>query len=226
MQIHEPIEPFTFLWWKGLLSCLILISLIFIFFTKKKIKSKEKYTQLFAYLAILVYVITICSAILTDEWNIKNFLPLHLCNFSYFICIILLLSKKQWMFEWSLLIAVPSAFHALLTPELYMGMNNWYLFEYYFMHGSLILVPLYLMFVMNYKLRILSWWKTLLRAQFTMILVYLLNLTLKTNYMFLIDPPLVENLLLIGEWPYYILYAELFAIMHVAVIYKISPKHI
>ena len=36
MQIHEPIEPFTFLWWKGLLSCLILISLIFIFFTKKK----------------------------------------------------------------------------------------------------------------------------------------------------------------------------------------------
>jgi uncharacterized membrane protein YwaF len=94
------------------------------------------------------------------------------------------------------------------------------------MHGSLILVPLYLMFVMNYKLRILSWWSTFLRAQILVVIVFLLNLILGTNYMFLLSKPLVNNPLILGDWPFYILFVQLIGFLHIVVIYKLSPKHI
>jgi len=147
-----------------------------------------------------------------------------LCNISYFICILVLLSKKQWMYEWALLLAMPSAFNALITPELIWGSNNWHIFEYYFTHAILILVPLYLMLVMNYKLRILSWWKTFLRAQIVFLIVFVLNLILDTNYMFLLSKPLVNNPLIIGDWPFYILSVQLIGLSHIVVIYKLSPK--
>ena len=221
LQIIEPLSP---LWWKGLVSCFFLISSVIILTRNKSVEFNEITSAYFAYLAIIIYVATNIFAIIIGDWTIQNFLPLHLCNISYFICILVLLKGKQWMFEWSLLLALPSALNALITPELIWGSSNWNIFEYYFMHGSLILVPLYLMFVMNYKLRIFSWWKTFLRLQIVFLIVFSLNLLLDTNYMFLLSKPLVNNLLIIGDWPFYILNVQLIGFLHILIIYKLSPK--
>jgi len=226
MLIHELIEPLSDLWWKGIVSCFLVISLVILFLRNKSIKFKEKTSLYFAYLAIIFYVTTNIFSLIIGNWTIQDFLPLHLCNISYFICILVLLNKKQWMFEWTLMLAMPSALNALITPELIWGSSNWHIFEYYFMHGSLILVPLYLMFIMNYKLRIFSWWKTFLRAQIIFVIVFILNLILDTNYMFLLSKPLVNNPLIIGDWPFYILIIQLIALLHIVVIYKLSPKRI
>ena len=222
--MHEIIIPLTPLWWKGIITCFVIISLLILLLRNKSIEFKEKTSTYFAYLAIIFYVSTNIFALIIGNWTIQDFLPLHLCNISYFICILVLLNKKQWMYEWTLLLAMPSALNALITPELIWGSTNWYIFEYYFMHGSLILVPLYLMFVMNYKLRIFSWWKTFLRAQIVFVIVFLLNLILDTNYMFLLSKPLVNNPLIIGDWPFYILFVQLIGLLHIVIIYKLSPK--
>ena len=224
MLIHELIAPLSLLWWKGIVCCFIVISLVIISLRNKSIEFKEKTSTYFAYLAFIVYLTSNIFSVIIGNWTIRDFLPLHLCNISYFICILVLLNKKQWMYEWTLLLAVPSALNALITPELIWGSTNWYIFEYYFMHGSLILVPLYLMFVMNYKLRIFSWWKTFLRAQIVFVIVFLLNLILDTNYMFLLSKPLVNNPLIIGDWPFYILFVQLIGLLHIVIIYKLSPK--
>ena len=224
MLIHEIVEPFSFLWWKGIVSCFFLTYLILLCLRCKSIEFKEKISTYFAYLAIFIYVTANIFSIIFGNWTIKDFLPLHLCNISYFICILVLLNKQQWMYEWTLLLGMPSALNALITPELIWGSSNWSIFEYYFMHGTLILVPLYLMFIMNYKLRILSWWKTFLRAQIVFLFVFLLNLILGTNYMFLLSKPSVNNPLIIGDWPFYILYVQLIGLLHIVVVYKLSPK--
>tara|TARA_B110000483_G_scaffold190465_1_gene226078 strand:+ start:173 stop:853 length:681 start_codon:yes stop_codon:yes gene_type:complete len=226
MPMHEIIEPLSPLWWKGIATCFIVISLIIHLLKNKSIEVKEKTNKYFAYFAIIVYLLTNIYAILIDDWTVQDFLPLHLCNISYFICILLLLNKKKWMYEWTLLLALPSALNAIITPELIWGSSKWHIFEYYFMHGSLILVPLYLMFVMNYKLRLLSWWKTFLRAQIVIIIVFLINLMLGSNYMFLLSKPLVNNPLILGDWPFYILSVQLIGLLHIVVIYKLSPKYI
>jgi len=223
---NEIVAPLSLLWWKGLVSCFVVISLVIISSRNKSIKFKQITSTYFAYLAIIIYVTTNIFAIIIGKWTIQDFLPLHLCNISYFICILVLLNKKQWMYEWTLLLALPSALNALITPELIWGSSNWHIFEYYFMHGSLILVPLYLMFVMNYKLRILSWWKTFLRAQIVFVFVFSLNLILDTNYMFLLSKPSVNNPLIIGEWPFYILVVQLIGFIHIFIVYQLSPKYI
>ena len=198
MLIHELIEPLSSLWWKGIIICFVVISLLILLLRNKSIEFKEKTSTYFAYLAIIFYVSTNIFALIIGNWTIQDFLPLHLCNISYFICILVLLNKKQWMYEWALLLALPSALNALATPELIWGSSNWHIFEYYFTHGVLIFVPLYLMFVMNYKLRILSWWKIFLRAQIAFLIVFIFNFILDTNYMFLLSKPLVNNPFIIG----------------------------
>ena len=226
MLIHELIEPLSSLWWKGIVICFLLISLVIYYLRDKTIEFKEITSKYFAYLAIIIYLTTNIITVIMGDWTVQDFLPLHLCNISYFICIIVLLNKKQWMYEWALLLALPSALNALATPELIWGSSNWHIFEYYFTHGILIFVPLYLMFVMNYKLRILSWWKIFLRAQIVFLIVFTFNFILDTNYMFLLSKPLVNNPFIIGDWPFYILFVQLIGLLHIVLIYKLSPKYI
>ena len=226
MLTHELIEPLSLLWWKGIISCFLVISLVILSLRNKSVEFRKKIIIYFAYLAIIVFVTTNIFSLIVGNWTIQEFLPLHLCNISYFICILVLFNKKQWMFEWTLLLALPSALNALITPELIWGSSNWNIFEYYFIHGSLILVPLYLTFLMNYRLRITSWWKTFIRAQIVFVIVYLFNLILNTNYMFLMTKPSVNNPLIIGDWPFYILFVQLIGLLHIIIIYKLSPKYI
>ena len=124
MPIHELITPLSFLWWKGVVCCFIVISLVILLLRNKSIEFKEKTSTYFAYLAIIVYLISNVFSVIIGNWIIKDFLPLHLCNISYFICILVLLNKKQWMYEWTLLLAVPSSLNALITPELIWGSSK------------------------------------------------------------------------------------------------------
>lgn len=226
MPIHFVIEPLTPLWWKGILVSIFFIGLILFLFKKTNEQYKEYFNTFWAYLSVLIYLITTIVAVAVGEWTVQDFLPLHLCTISFFICVFVLLNKKQWMFEWALLVALPSGLHSLLTPELSMGISNWYLFEYYFVHGSLMLVPLYLTLVLGMRPRVGSWWKTFLRVQIGAVIIFPLNFIIDTNYMFLAAKPLVENPLLIGDWPFYILFLELFVFLHIALIYKLTPKKI
>ena len=127
MKIHELIDPLSPLWWKGILCCFIVISLVILYFRNKSFEFNEKMSTYFAYLAIIIYVTTNVFTLIIGNWTIQDFLPLHLCNISYFICILVLLNKKQWMYEWSLLLAMPSALNALITPELIWGSSNWHI---------------------------------------------------------------------------------------------------
>ena len=224
--MHEVIIPLTLLWWKGVVSCLVVISSVLLFFNRVSSEWKLWFTKLLAYTSMLVYTATTIVAIFAQEWTIQDFLPLHLCTISFFICIIVLLTKKQWMYEWALLVAIPSGLHSVLTPELSMGISNWYLFEYYFVHGSLMLVPLYLTTVLGMRPRIGSWWKTFLRVQIGAVIVFPFNFIFDTNYMFLAAKPLVDNPFLIGDWPFYIFFLELFVFLHILLIYTITPKKI
>ena len=88
------------------------------------------------------------------------------------------------------------------------------------------LVPLYLTLVLGMRPRFGSWWKTFLRVQITAVIIFPFNFIFDTNYMYLAAKPLVDNPLLIGDWPFYIFFLELFVLLHIVVIYKLSPKHI
>ncbi|MFN4808824.1 MAG: hypothetical protein ACK5F9_03220, partial [Bacteroidota bacterium] len=47
------------------------------------------------------------------------------------------------------------------------------------------------------------------------------NWTTDSNYMYLSAPPIVDNPLIIGDWPWYILVFEALALAHFAFLYSV-----
>jgi hypothetical integral membrane protein (TIGR02206 family) len=224
MLTHTIIEPLTSIWWTGLLTSILIIIFLVFGFKNTSLKVREISLKFFSIILFSVFIITTIIAIMGGDWSIQQNLPLHLCRISFFICIILLWNKKQWMYEWVLYLAIPSGLHSMLTPELTMGISIWYLFDYYLVHSALIFVPLYLTVVMGFKTRKDAWKTTFLRLQIAVAFIFPLNFIINSNYMYLKAKPIVENPLLIGDWPYYIFFLEFVVLIHIVLIHAITPK--
>ena len=224
MVDHLIIEPLSILWWKGLLSSFFSVTLLLFLLRKKSLKIKEKFQKALALAFILGYLNTLITTLKNGTWNIQDHLPLHLCRISFIICIITLLSKTQWMYEWCLFLAIPAGFHSLLTPELTNGTSNWFFFDYYFVHAGMLLVPLYLTLIMEMRPRKRAWIHTFYRLQIPVVFIFPLNFIINSNYMYLKAKPIVENPLVIGEWPYYILVLELITLLHIYIIHLVIFK--
>ncbi len=221
---HHLIQPLSSTWWIGLLSSIVVISFLLIFYKKKEVDKKAQFLKFLGFSFIIAFLISNSIGIYNGTWNIQDNLPLHLCRISFIISIIVLFTRKQWMYEWVLFLAIPSGLHSMLTPELTKGVSDWFYFEYYLVHAGLIFVPLFLTIVMGMKTRVDAWWKTLLRVQIPVVLIMPFNFLIDSNYMFLKAKPLVDNPLLIGEWPTYIIFLELIMVVHVFIIYKLATK--
>ena len=79
---------------------------------------------------LISYLISNSIAIYSGWWNLQDNLPLHLCRISFFISMIVLITRKQWMYEWVLFLAIPSGLHSMLTPEMTQGVSAWFYFDY------------------------------------------------------------------------------------------------
>jgi len=157
-------------------------------------------------------------------WSIQDSLPLHLCAIMWFLCIYLLLKNKKWVFEMILFIGMPGGIHSLLTPELTHGDSLLHKIDFFVGHGGLLLAPLYAILVLNMWPRKNAWWKSFLKLQPIVLIVFLINTLLNSNYMYLSAPPIANNPLippsdvLLGQWPYYILIFEICVLLHCGLI--------
>ena len=106
-----------------------------------------------------------------------------------------------------------------MTPEFTLGMDGFLFYEYYISHGGILLSALYLTLVLSFKPREGSWWKVFLRSQVLILIIGASNWVLSANYMYFSQKPIVENPFLIGNWPWYIFFIDLFAMVHFLLIY-------
>ncbi len=221
---HFVIQPLSTTWWGGIISSLVFIVSILFLFKNKSVVVKDNFAKWLSISFLLTYVISNSYVLYSGCWNVQDNLPLHLCRISFFISMIVLITKKQWMYEWVLYLAIPTGIHSILTPEMTQGVNAWFYFDYYFVHSGLILVPLYLMIVMRMRTRVDAWWRTILRLQIPVAIILPLNFLLESNYIYLRHKPLVDNPFLIGEWPVYIIFLEITMVAHVYIIHLLAPK--
>ena len=109
--------------------------------------------------------------------------------------------------------------HSMLTPEFTHGTDPVLMFDYFIVHGGLIAIPLYCIFVLGMKPRKKAWFKSFLYLQIFVICVGLIDYLLGANYMYLAVKPNVENPFLIGDWPFYIIGLELATLLHAFLVY-------
>ena len=213
------IEPLSSTWWIGM-SLSILVSFGIIQIAIRIPPDKRK-------ILMMILGFTLISIELMQQlylnhlglWSLKTSLPIHLCGISGILAGIMMFRSSHYGFEFLALIGSPGALHALLTPQLNHGTIPFLIFKYYVSHVGIILVPLFLAIVLGYRIKRSSWYRVLLLCQVLLIIIGLTNYFIGSNYMYLAEKPLVNNPMVVGEWPWYILGFEILGLVHILIFY-------
>ena len=207
-------------------NCVVLIVVVFVLGLGRFLSYQQnvKVTYLMGGILFVTSVVTPLRTAFNGHWNIVTDLPLHLCGISGLICSFLpFLKRKQALFDFVFYTGVIGGIMSVLTPQMngFDGSSFAYL-EYYVRHLSIFVLPLYMLQNLNIKLSKYSVFKSFVILNVLLIIIMPLNFYLGSNYMYLAEPPQVENPLVIGAWPYYLLWFELFIIILMSLFYFLS----
>ena len=218
------IEFFSDEWVRNSL-CTLFIIVTYLFIGKfMSPKNKLRMGILISILLILTTLTGHTRNIVNGYWNISDNLPLHLCSVSNLIaCFILFIPKNNRLFEFLFYAGIIGVIQAFFTPQInnFDGSNYEYL-EYYLSHGGIMLLPIFMFKNLGYELTKYSWIKVVLYLNILLAIVMPLNFIIDSNYMYLANRPNVDNPLIIGEWPYYILFWEVIVVILTYILYVIS----
>ena len=207
-------------------SLTIVLVLILGRFLNKKTK-----LNLAKVICVLIIFLTLYSHLIdliNGNWWLHEDLPLHLCSISNIIlCVILFIPKNNKLFEFLFYCGFLGGLMAILTPQInyYNGGVFMYL-EYYISHGSIMLIPLFMYYHLEMKLSKYSWLKTFIILNVLMIFIMPLNYLIGSgsNYMYLAESPKIDNPLVFGDWPYYILNWEVIVLVLFYITYLIFTR--
>lgn len=218
------IEFFSDEWVRNSL-CTLFIIVTYLFIGKfMSPKNKLRMGMLLSILLIFTTLTGHTRNIVNGYWNISDNLPLHLCSVSNLIaCFILFIPKNNRLFEFLFYAGIIGVIQAFFTPQInnFDGSNYEYL-EYYLSHGGIMLLPIFMFKNLGYELTKYSWIKVVLYLNILLAIVMPLNFIIDSNYMYLANRPNVDNPLIIGEWPYYILFWEVIVVTLTYILYVIS----
>ena len=164
--------------------------------------------------------------IASGTWDIQYNLPIQLCGISSLICCVLpFIKKKKKLFEFVYYTGIIGGVMAILTPQMnYFDGTIRYFLNYYVSHSLIIALPIFMFLHLDMKLPRLSWFKLWINLNILMAIIMPINFLLGSNYMYVNAPPQVDNPLVIGEWPYYILLWEVFILIIAYMTYSISRR--
>jgi hypothetical integral membrane protein (TIGR02206 family) len=207
-------------------NCAVLVVVIFILGLGRFLSYQQnvKVTYFMGGILFFSSVITPLRTVLNGDWNMVTDLPLHLCGISGLICSFLpFLKRKQALFDFVFYTGVIGGIMSVLTPQMngFDGSNFAYL-EYYVRHVLIFLLPLYMLQNLKIKPSKYSVLTSFIILNILMVIIMPLNFYLGSNYMYLAEPPQVDNPLVIGVWPYYLLWFEVFIIILMSGFYMLS----
>ena len=174
------------------------------------------------YASVLSFIIIIWTIIkiVLDDFDLKTDLPFHLCNLIALLMPIYAFTRKKVMYEILLFWVFTGTIQALFTPDLNNGFPHFTYIKYWFAHAGVVVFMLYATFVYNHKPDVKSIFKSYIALQIYVGFVCIVNLILDSNYFYINKKPNATTLLdMFGDWPYYIIVAELILIPFFFMVY-------
>ena len=155
-------------------------------------------------------------------------LPLQFCHFGFYFSIYLIyiastqkkINKKteNFIFDCAYVLGFAGAFQSLLNFD-DTGVNNLIgAFTLNWQHSLIILNILWLIFAYNKKFTLRGVFNAFIFINIIIIPVGFINYLLDANYMFICDPPNVESMFFVEEWPVYLIRLELIYLIYVLIL--------
>lgn len=207
-------------------NAVALAAILLVLFVGRFLNRKQNTIVLYLMGLILLFssIYSPLRSYLLGNWNTATDLPLHLCGISGIICAILpFLKRKQALFDFVFYTGIIGGIMSMLTPQMnsYDGSQFAYI-EYYIRHSIILVMPIYLLQNYGMELSRKSMFKTFVTLNILLAIIMPFNFYVAGNYMYLAEPPQVENPLVIGQWPYYVLWFEVFMIILLIVLFYLS----
>jgi len=153
------------------------------------------------------------------DFNYQEDLPLHLCSFLALIIPVLSFTRKYIYYEILFFLILAGTLQSLITPSEYNFLNFTF-FRYWFVHSGLVIFMLYATFIYKMRPTLKSVFKSFIGMQVYMIIMFIINYMLGSNYFYTNRKPNATTLLdVFGEWPQYIFVVELIVIPFFLLIY-------
>ena len=161
---------------------------------------------------------------LAGNFSIAVDLPFHLCGISAFICSVMpFLKNKQRLFDFVFYTGIIGGIMGILTPQMSDYDGSFYVyFVFYMRHILIFTMPIYMLRNLGLSLTKKSMVRTFVILNMLLAFIMPFNFIVGGNYMYLAEPPQVNNPLIIGEWPYYVIWFEVFVILLLVLLYYLS----
>ncbi len=204
----------------------LLVSLFFILFlpwlAKNKMNDRQQhYTG--AFIGILItgsLVLWNLLNYLGGEYNIKTDLPLQLCRFSNLAIVLVMVWRSQWWFELLYFWALAGMLQASVTPDLTEEFPHFLYIRYWIGHTGMILAIVYASVVYGMRPQLKHIWKAMIGINVFLVLAIVVNLALDANYFWICGKPKTASILdHLGPWPYYVIFAEVVALVNFTAAY-------
>ncbi|GGH12316.1 ABC transporter permease [Paenibacillus segetis] len=191
----------------------LLLFIFALYLWKRRIRSNRVASSAIRYALVVLLALTelgLNTWYFTNHlWDVRYTLPLELCSVTLILSIIMLLTRSKKLYQILYFAGIAGAFQALITPNLAYGYHHFRYFEYFIAHGAIVLSPLYMTWVEQYKPTWKSIGWSLLFLNALAVVVGSVNYVLGSNYMFLNHKPDTASALdLLGPYPYYLLAEE------------------
>ena len=201
-------------------AIVIVVGTILILWAKKQSEQIQFLTgNIIASSISLTVIFGSILNIYKQDFNYQEDLPLHLCSFLALVIPVLSYTRKYIYYEIFFFLILAGTLQSLITPSDYNFLNFTF-FRYWFVHSGLVLFMLYATYIYKMRPTLKSVFKSFIGMQFYMILMFLINYLLGSNYFYTNRKPDATTLLdVFGEWPQYIFVVELIVIPFFLLIY-------
>ena len=218
-----PGPAFEFLGAAHLIAIAVIVALNF-WLTRFNNASEQTKTRIRWTLAIILWTNEIAWHVwnaAVGTWTIQTMLPLHLCSVLVWIGAFMLVTKNQTIYEFAYFMGIAGAFQAVMTPDLGIyGFPHFRFFQTFLSHGLIITAAIYMTVVEGFR----PTWKSVLRVaigiNIYMVIVFLINTAIGSNYLFVNGKPPTASLLdILPAWPVYLIYVEVIGIVCCLLLY-------
>ncbi|MEY3349112.1 MAG: hypothetical protein RLY46_1151 [Bacteroidota bacterium] len=216
---HVIMEPFSQEWLICISAVFLIIFLVVNLPTYVEAARHPNYGRLIGLVLFLNLLLENWYCWKSGVWDLKNNLPLHLCGISGLLSIILYYKYNETLANLLFYWGITGGIHSLLTPEFDLGREGYLFYGYFVSHGGLLLTSIFMIRHRGFKPTEKSWLQAFVFIQLAVFVIGLFNWLTGSNYMYLSAPPIVDNPLIIGDWPWYILVFEALAFFHFYILY-------
>ncbi len=207
LQEENKFQSFSQEHWFSLLFMALLFCFI-IFISKKYLNESQQRNLGFGLALFTTFGLLLRTYIYyrIGSFSIIDGLPLYVCRLLTFVVPFLMWNKNKKLFGILYFLVLAGTTQALLTPDLKFGFPNFESIFYWQIHGGLVLVILYAVFVYKMKPNFRDLKNAFICCIIYLIVIHGINHLLGSNYAYTMHKPKVASILdLMGPWPIYLL---------------------